>query len=240
MLAGRGVRAHHPLLRSLRGVTVRDMAFQCDLEGISAVIVGNFNPAIFQPAWLARNNLIRESEATNAEIELVRPELASFTVGSFIFNVHSSRLKIETLDPGKSEPVRDLIVGIFSLLEHTPVSHFGINRNMHFRAGKGQVERLMSRLRPVGLDQCLDDPKVVSATALTARPGSSAQALRFKVEPSVQVPGGIYIDSNEHYEAPSDISDAMNILRDEWRDALQYSRTSAERILSTFVGEADG
>jgi hypothetical protein len=45
---------------------------------VSIVLVGNFNPAIFQPAWLAAKGLIRESEASAAVVEVIHPELAQY------------------------------------------------------------------------------------------------------------------------------------------------------------------
>jgi hypothetical protein len=45
----------------------------------SIVLVGSFNPAIFQPAWLAAKGLIRESESDAAVVELIHPEVAQYS-----------------------------------------------------------------------------------------------------------------------------------------------------------------
>jgi hypothetical protein len=46
----------------------------CELEGTSVVLVGNFNPAIFHPSWLASHNMVRGGEAEKAQIQIVSPE----------------------------------------------------------------------------------------------------------------------------------------------------------------------
>ena len=46
----------------------------CELEGASVVLIGAFNPGIFQPAWLGANKLIRPEEveaATSGKHEYV-------------------------------------------------------------------------------------------------------------------------------------------------------------------------
>ena len=107
--------------------------FPCEIEGMSAVLVGSFNPAIFHPQWLARHGLVSEAEAEAANIEIVRPELSVFTVGLLRMVVEQVRLRVETTTAEASGPVRDLIIGAMHLLEQTPVSQMGINRAMHFK-----------------------------------------------------------------------------------------------------------
>ena len=45
------------------------MQISPQFEGVTIVLLGQFNPAIFQPAWLAAENLVRPQEAESAEIE---------------------------------------------------------------------------------------------------------------------------------------------------------------------------
>jgi hypothetical protein len=39
-----------------------------EIQGMSIVLVGGFNPKIFHPAWFAAQKLIREKEAEEANI----------------------------------------------------------------------------------------------------------------------------------------------------------------------------
>jgi hypothetical protein len=50
-----------------------------EIEGVGIVLVGSFNPRIFQPAWFAAENLIREEEEQAAKIELIHRQVAIFS-----------------------------------------------------------------------------------------------------------------------------------------------------------------
>ena len=103
-----------------------------EVAGISIVLLGSFNPAIFQPAWFAKQGLLPAGEAENAEINLIHPEFVSFTAGWLQLQVTQSQfLASTTEDP--LEALRDLVLGTFSLLRHTPVSKMGVNRDVHIR-----------------------------------------------------------------------------------------------------------
>jgi hypothetical protein len=46
-----------------------------EIQGISIVLLVDFNPKIFQPAWFAAQNLIRQQEADEATIHIkVHPD----------------------------------------------------------------------------------------------------------------------------------------------------------------------
>ena len=100
-------------------------------ETASIVLLGNFNPAIFHPEWLAAKQLIRSSEAAAAALDVVHAELAQFRMGWLRLTVTRDRFVAETSDPSHQAPLRDLVVGIFELLEHTPTTRLGLNRTVH-------------------------------------------------------------------------------------------------------------
>ena len=54
-----------------------------EIESMTAVLVGSFNPGIFQPAWLASKALIRESEFAAAEINVITEDVSNFTCDWF-------------------------------------------------------------------------------------------------------------------------------------------------------------
>ncbi len=47
-----------------------------EISGASIVMVGSFNPAIFQPRWLGSQGIIRPEEAENAKISLIGPTIS--------------------------------------------------------------------------------------------------------------------------------------------------------------------
>src|SRR5947209_7914808 len=99
----------------------------CEIEGIHIVLIGAFNPKIFQPAWFAHQGLIRQEEAESAEQVVTVNELSTFTADWLTLQVTPDRLQASTGDAAHFDVLRDLILGTFRLLEHTPVEKMGIN-----------------------------------------------------------------------------------------------------------------
>ena len=64
------------------------------IETRGFVFLGNFNPSIFHPSWLASKNLIQEEEAQNAKIDVVMNELSRFQLGDWL-DVEVSRNRCE-------------------------------------------------------------------------------------------------------------------------------------------------
>jgi hypothetical protein len=103
---------------------------------VSIVLIGDFNPIVFQPAWFSNQELLRASEAEKAEVSIIHPDISSFTTEWLSLQVTRDRFTAIT----KSEPhiphLRDFVVGTFNKLEHTPVAQMGLNctRSLVFRS----------------------------------------------------------------------------------------------------------
>src|SRR6184192_974106 len=109
-----------------------------EFRSASLVALGSFNPAIFQPQWLGATKLIRQEEADKATIEVVHPEMTVFSTEWFKIEVTSGRFAILTDDPTKHLPLRDLAIGVFRVLEHTPITAMGFNSIHHFAMGSSE------------------------------------------------------------------------------------------------------
>jgi len=57
---------------------------KAELSGINIVILGSFNPKIFQPAWFAANELIRKLEAEEADTEIIHNDISIFRIGDWL------------------------------------------------------------------------------------------------------------------------------------------------------------
>ncbi|MFP4844287.1 hypothetical protein [Winogradskyella sp. PE311] len=99
---------------------------------LSIVLVGNFNPSIITPSWLAYKKLIRESDSENADITIIHPEISHFSLSFCEFQVSMDKCIITAENEADFELIRDLSISIFSFLNETPISGIGINHNMHF------------------------------------------------------------------------------------------------------------
>ena len=98
-----------------------------EIKSLAIVILGDFNPAIIQPFWLAKKELIRESEATQAKVNLIHNELVMFDLGWAKFEVKPDRFEISTPSEPYFRPLIDLLSGIFTYLPETPTTAVGIN-----------------------------------------------------------------------------------------------------------------
>lgn len=96
-------------------------------SGCTFVLLGNFQPAIFQPKWLATKGLFSESEAEIAEIFAISKNLSIFSVAYIKFECFDNRLVISTPYENRFEVARDLVVGLISLLPDMIVDKLGIN-----------------------------------------------------------------------------------------------------------------
>ena len=80
-------------------------------------------------------DLIREPEAEDADIEIIHPEVVQYTIGWAQVTATRDRLSIGSTETTESpQLIRDLVMGILSLLRHTPVRHLGINKDAHYRS----------------------------------------------------------------------------------------------------------
>ncbi|MBI1894642.1 MAG: hypothetical protein HYS14_11075 [Candidatus Rokubacteria bacterium] len=208
----------------------------CEIEGVNVVLLGNFNPRIFQPAWFAHHGLIRIEEAEAAENVVVVPELATFKAAWLTLQVTLERFDASTADAAHFEALRDLVLGTFRLLEHTPFDKMGINRNMHYRVlPEERYVAFGHYLVPkTPWETVLQDPRTRSLTVegLMTRE-TKAVKLTVKVEPSLRVPSGVFISTNEHYEAPGDDAGRrlMMQLEQYWDDAHSTAKRIAEHLL---------
>ena len=97
---------------------------------VSIVVIGAFNPSIFQPSWFAQERLIRPAEAEAAEIAIIHPEVTDFQTEWFRLKVTHDRPMVHTLRESHFEALRDLISGALDLLRHTPTGVVGVNHDM--------------------------------------------------------------------------------------------------------------
>ncbi len=210
-----------------------------ELQGINIVLVGNFNPSIFQPVWFASEDLIRRGEADAAKIEIIHPDLAIFDIEGYRIEVNQIRFSISTTQAPYFEVIRDLTLGTFRSLKHTPISMMGINFLAHFKIDSEEkwheIGHILAPKPPWG--DALDSPGLRSLTMEESkRRDGRAGHLRVKVEPSVKIIPGIYLDINDHFQKPSGSKttgseEIMTILDNSWEASLERS----DKIIRTLL-----
>jgi len=210
------------------------MSNRPEIRSVNCVLLGSFNPTIFQPLWLKKTGLFRDEEVDTAEIKIIHKEICVFTISEIQFRIEKDRFQISSSNASKFELSRDLVIGIFSILEHTPVEKMGINTDGHFSMdSKEDWNNLGDTLVPkepwVDL---LDKPGMRSVLLEGKNPSCSNGYIRIKVEPSIRIPNGVYVGINNHFVF-SDVTNALEAIekvKEVWDETIKNSLSSMEKI----------
>jgi hypothetical protein len=208
-----------------------------EISGSTIVLLGSFNPKIFQPEWFARQQLLPQTEADASEIKLIVPQVSHFETERFILQVTEDRFTASSKPSANPAPLRDVVQGAFFILEHTPVTAMGLNYSMHFAMeSHDRWHQIGDRLAPKdGWKEVLEGrPGLLSMTILAEKENPKGAQFRIKVEPSTLVSMGVYFETNEHYPAPTaePLKSLMEILGERWEEAQSYATRVVNHIIA--------
>ncbi len=226
------------------------MQIEPEISDVSIVLVGNFNPAIFTPAWFALHDLLPEGAAENADLQIASPQVTAFSTEWLHFNATVDRFQAATqLAP--SIRVRDFVARVFGeRLIDTPIMALGINRTVHFRApswrARDRVGRVLAPVEPwqACREQLRLDGEYGGMRSLTiadTRPEGRLPGgqVSVTVEPSVQIDdrrSGIYVSINDHHVVGSADAkggvQAMSILENDFDSSVRRSDAIIDHIMS--------
>ena len=226
------------------------MRFDPETSGVTVVLVGDFNPAIFTPAWFALNGLLPESVTTNANLKVAHRQLTSFDADWLSLEVRAERfIAITFLAPYVR--LHDLVVRVFKdHLYHTPIRAFGINRDLHFQVpnllARDQIGNKLAPVDPWGswgqaLSRKSERGGMTSLTMSQFDPEGrpSGGQVNVTVEPSNRIGEGrygVYVAVNDHYSiesAESGTAERTVRLFDENFDrSIQRSEEIIDHVMS--------
>jgi hypothetical protein len=180
--------------------------------------------------------LIREQEATHVEGIVFGNDVAAFKVDWLRLQVTPERFEAVTDDPSHVEPLRDLVLAIFGLLEHTPFNQMGLNRHLHYQMESPEAwHQFGDTLAPKSpWTALLSQPGLRSLTMEGYRSEAPHGRIQIHVEPSPKVSPGIYFGINHHFEftEPNSGRKLMAILLQQWQVAQAFARQAAETLLN--------
>lgn len=224
-----------------------------DIFGSSVVAVGAFNPAIFSPDWLERNQLIGQDDSDNAKKTLsliISQQVTVFETEWFAFQVLDNQFSL-TSKGALTPAFKDLAVGILSLVPHTPITAIGLNFLAHFRLGtEAEYHKIGDVVAPKPIWNSLYPDKNTAGLAnLTIRiqdaergqTPRSGNEKRISVQPSGKVKFGVFLSLNDHREIVETKDDGMTAA--EQAAALidsvwQNSWDDAVRVFDSVVSQA--
>lgn len=209
-----------------------------ELQGMNFVLVGDFNPKIFHPFWFSHQSLISEHEGNEAKVEVVHSDVSIFNLEWMRLQVTRERFDISTSQEPYFEVLRDLVVGAFGTLEHTPVKMLGINHQMHFAMeSEDEWHALGHKLAPKeSWNKVLKSPGMQKIAIKGIRPDGLEGNITATVEPSSKIKNGVFFNINDHYdlnntEGKSGVGEAINIIKERWTESIQRSRSIPLAIL---------
>lgn len=171
-------------------------------QGASVVLVGNFNPAIFNPDWLFGQEILPKAKS-KPTIQVIHPEVAQFEIDGLRFEILPDRFTLT----GLNEPfvrVADVVADLFGeKLRHTPITTLVINYFAHFRvAGRQQQMAFGRALAPISpwgdWGRSLEGNSEATAGGLAtlsmqtvAPPGRKSGHAMVTIQPSARLPKGV-------------------------------------------------
>ena len=231
------------------------MRIEPEISGVSVVLLGEFNPAIFTPAWFAMHGLLPESAAESAMLEVAHQRVTAFSTDWLRLEVTHNRFSINTLQAPYIR-LRDLVARVFKEhLYYTPLNAFGINRDVHFQVSSLTVRDRMGRtLAPVepwgtwrhalGLDG--ESGGMTSLTMSQNDPEGRPKGGRInvKVEPSNRIGQGrlgVYVQVNDHYAindtGPGTGERLMKLFEDNFDTSLSRGDDIVDHIMSLAMSQ---
>lgn len=200
----------------------------------SVVLIGNFNPAIFHPSWFARHDLVPDREAEAAELEVCLPQISRFRLSWFSFEATEEKLVLKSSDESHFAPLRDLVVGTFRLLSHTPIKKLGINRQLHFDVlSEKNWHHIGHTLAPKAIwDGLLEAPGLKLLNVEGQRTDGHPGVVHVTVQPVPLVPHRVGVIVNNHFDIDSEVGiSAVDLLMETWETSLTESRALASTLI---------
>lgn len=203
----------------------------------SIVMLGSFNPRIFQPSWFVRHELLPPEAESETDINLISNDLAVFQTDWCRLEVMNERFAVHSLAAPVVESLRDLIKGTFEVLRHTPISRAGLNTAAHFTLPNEEAwHKFGHAIAPKAdfWDPVLQNPGTLTLTVQAQRPDDYGGHINVKVEPSSRVRYGLFVETNEEFHAPAGTDDATwisSLLSEAWDPAQKRARDIRTHIL---------
>lgn len=218
------------------------------------VIVGSFNPPVISPSWLKENGLIGaedEKVAMESPSLAITPEISRFETEWFWLQVIGMQMSLNSKGP-VTPAIKDLAVGIFSLLLHTPVTAVGLNATGHYKVySQNDYHKIGDVLAPKTIWNSFysdSDTQTVGLTELSLeihpwkRGGERKNVPHRRVSLGVsdKVENGVRLNFNHHFPILADEKKkkAGEVLIDIIESDWQSSMDEAEKLFGCVLNQA--
>lgn len=210
-------------------------------QSTAVVLLGSFNPRIFEPLWFSRNELISEQEAEQAEVQMIDRDFCRLRVDWIELVVVGERLQAQTTSETVSDDqIRDLLVGLLKLLPHTPIQRVLIHHRAEIAIENEDAWHAVGHaLAPKELwEGVLDNPGMFDFAMLGTRPDDLQGSIKVRIQPSLTVQPGIFMNVNDEFlvsSANGGVVDVAQSIYELWPQAESRAQDIRERLLSRLV-----
>ena len=225
------------------------MRIEPEISGANVILLGDFNPAIFTPAWFALHGLLPKSVAESSNLQAAHQQVTAFDADWLHLRVTVDQFCVDT-SQAPLVRLRDLVVRTFKeYLHHTPLRALGINREVHFRVSDfAERDRIGNALAPVepwgewarelDLSGERGGMRSLMMSQLAPKGRPAGDQINVTVEPSTRIAEGlgVYVRVNDHYaNDTAEVRSAgrlMKLLEDHFDTSLQRSNEIIDHIMS--------
>lgn len=203
----------------------------------SIVFLGEFNPVIIQPFWLAHKGLIQETEGENAKVEIIHNEIVKFDLEWASIEITRNKFQIRTTKESFFEVTKDLAGGVFRILKDTPLKNLGINHIFHFRLDETKYIKLGKVLAPFeNWKDVLSDPKLLHLEMTEEQRRDNLKGhYRIRITPSELIRQyGVSLNINDQFNKQNDrlvgSSEMVDSLNHNWKSSLERAKITSTNL----------
>ncbi len=199
---------------------------------LNIVVLGDFNPAILQPSWLALKKLIKEEEAIGTKVELIHNDLVKFKVGDWLnIQITRDRFDASTTQEPYFEILRDLVISVFSILKETPVRAVGVNHVRHYTISKDKYYQLGNRIAPLDNWKLFKNPQVLNLEILEKINDEEGERITIKIQPSDTLKtANSFMSTVNHHRHVTNTSGLVTLLNKSWKDTFKLADSVEENV----------
>lgn len=216
-----------------------------ELESLSIVVVGNFNPAIFHPSWFLRTQLFSETDIEESLKDfkgIVHRDMTQYGIAWCNFIIQPNRIIISTKMDAYFVRLRDLLFATFKELIHTPVIAVGINPEGEFKAPSFERwDNFGHKIVPKDdWKEIATDPRLKELT-IEDKPRRDKfkgwTLIRIRPSEIIEIPNGINIHMNDHHmfenSRPEDgAKPLLEVLEDGFENTMKRWEKTHQHLTS--------
>jgi hypothetical protein len=197
---------------------------ELEQRATTIVLIGRFNPRIFQPMWFASRKLLAEGDVDPESI-LVTDGVSAFRTHDISLLCAQDRCQVGTTQTTPTPDIlRDLVTETFRLLSETPIRQVGINHAAHIPSSVRTWETVAAQLGdPQRRFVLLEDQRLQTIELKGERGDGFDGSRTVHLQPSALLEDGVWFQLNDHIDLV-DVSegdalgakDAMDALTEIW------------------------